>query len=579
MRLSVTKSKNSTSFFVIRSIYKGTKRSSEVVEKLGTEKYIKETYGCDDAYAWAKAYVEKLNLKEKEKNHKVLVPYDTNQRIDFNEQNSFNIGYLFLKQIYHKLCAHDICKKISEHRNFKFDLNEILAYLVYDRILSPSSKLSCFEQAKNWFEQPKFELQHIYRALEVISSESDFIQSQLYMNSLKILKRSTGVLYYDCTNFFFETECQEGLKQYGISKEHRPNPIVQMGLFMDKSGIPLAFCINPGNQNEQLSLTPLEKTIMQDFQLSKFVVCTDAGLASDANRKFNNWGDRAFITTQSIKKLKAPLKKWALSPEGWRLKGSDTVYDISKIEDTPENHDKIFYKCKYIEGYDNERDIEFNQNMIVTFSFKYKKYQEDIRNQQIERAKKAIEKNPSNVDIHKSTDYKRFIAKERITTDGETAAKTIYALDTKTIEKEAQYDGFYAVCTNLEDNPEDIIKINHSRWEIEESFRIMKSEFKSRPVYLKRDERIKAHFMICFIALLIFRLLEKQLDEKFTCREIIESLREMKVAKASDAGYIPTYTRTALTDTLHEKAGFKTDYCLLTHNTMKKICKKAEKKK
>ena len=217
--------------------------------------------------------------------------------------------------------------------------------------------------------------------------------------------------------------------------------------------------------------------------------------------------------------------------------------------------------------------------MIVTFSYKYKKYQEDIRNQQIERAKKAIEKNPSNVDIHKSTDYKRFIAKERITTDGETATKTIYALDTKAIEKEAQYDGFYAVCTNLEDNPEDIIKINHSRWEIEESFRIMKSEFKSRPVYLKRDERIKAHFMICFIALLIFRLLEKQLDEEFTCREIIESLREMKVAKASDAGYIPTYTRTALTDMLHEKAGFKTDYCLLTHNTMKKICKKAEKKK
>lgn len=577
MRLSVTKSKNSTSFFVIRSIYKGKKRTSEVVERLGTENYIKETYGCEDAYAWAKDYVDKLNREEIEKLHKVLVPYYTDKRINLNEQNSFNIGYLFLKQIYHKLNIPDICNKISKRRNFTYDLNEILAYLVYGRILFPSSKLSCFEQSKDLFEQPKFELQHIYRALEVVASESDFIQSQLYLNSCKILKRSTGVLYYDCTNFFFETEHQEGLKQYGVSKEHRPNPIVQMGLFMDKSGIPLAFCINPGNQNEQLSLTPLEKTIMQDFQLSKFVVCTDAGLASDANRKFNNWGERAFITTQSIKTLKVTLKKWALAPEGWRLSGSDKVYDISKIPDTYENQDKIFYKCRYIEGYDDERDIEFNQNMIVTFSLKYKKYQESIRNEQIDRARKAIESNPSKIDRHNATDYKRFIAKSKVTIDGETATKTVYAIDDKTIEKEAQYDGFYAVCTNLEDEPEEIVKINHNRWEIEESFRIMKSEFKSRPVYLKRDERIKAHFMTCFMALLVFRLLEKQLREEFTCREIIDCLRKMNITKADDFNYIPAYTRTELTDALHENAGFKTDYCLLTNNSMKKVCKKAEK--
>lgn len=578
MRLSVTKSKNSTSFFVIRSVYKGEKRTSEVVERLGTEEHIKETYGCDDAHAWAKAYVEKLNKNEKEKLHKVLIPYDTDKRITLNEQHSFNIGYLFLKQVYHKLNIPDICRKISERRNFTYDLNEILAYLIYGRILFPSSKLSCFEQSKDLFEQPKFEIQHIYRALEVIASESDFIQSQLYLNSRKVLKRSTGVLYYDCTNFFFETEHQEGIKQYGVSKEHRPNPIVQMGLFMDKSGIPLAFCINPGNQNEQLSLTPLEKMIMQDFQLSKFVVCTDAGLASNANRKFNNWGERAFITTQSIKTLKASLKKWALSPEGWRLSGSDKLYDISKITDTLDYEDKIFYKTRYIEGYDDERDIEFNQNMIVTFSLKYKKYQESIRNEQIERARKAIENNSGKIDKHNATDYKRFIAKTKITADGEMATKTVYTIDDKTIEKEAQYDGFYAVCTNLEDDPEEIVKVNHNRWEIEESFRIMKSEFKSRPVYLKRDERIKAHFMTCFMALLVYRILEKQLSEKFTCREIIDCLKKMNIAKADKAHYIPAYTRTELTDTLHENAGFNTDYCLLTQNTMKKICKKAERK-
>ena len=578
MRLSVTKSKNSTSFFVIRSIYNGGKRTSEVVERLGTEKYIKETYGCEDAHAWAKAYVDKMNKDEKDKLHKVLIPYYTDKRINLNEQNSFNIGYLFLKQIYYKLNIPDICRKISARRSFTYDLNEIFASLIYGRILFPSSKLSCFEQSKDLFEQPKFELQHIYRALEVIASESDFIQSQLYLNSSKILKRSTGVLYYDCTNFFFEIEHQEGLKQYGISKEHRPNPIVQMGLFMDKSGIPLAFCINPGNQNEQLSLTPLEKTIMQDFQLSKFVVCTDAGLASNANRRFNNWGERAFITTQSIKTLKAPLKKWALSSEGWKLSGSDEIYDISELEDTPENQGKIFYKSRYIDGYDDERDIEFNQTMIVTFSLKYKKYQENISNEQIERARKTIESNPSKIDNKKSTDYRRFITKTKITLEGEVANKTVYAINDKTIEKEAQYDGFYAVCTNLEDEPEEIVKVNHDRWKIEESFRIMKSEFKSRPVYLKRDTRIKAHFMTCFMALLIFRLLEKQLNEAFTCSEIIDCLKKMNITKADDSNYIPAYTRTKLTDALHKNAGFNTDYCLLTNTTIKKICKKAEKK-
>lgn len=579
MRLSVTKSKNSTSFFVIRSIYKGGKRTSEVVERLGTEKYIKETYSCEDAHEWAKAYVEQLNKNEKERIHKVLVPYYTDKRIDLNEQHSFNIGYLFLKQIYHKLNIPHICRKISEKRNFTYDLNEILAYLIYGRIMFPSSKLSCFEQSKELFENPNFELQHIYRALEVIAEESDFIQSQLYLNSCKVLKRSTGVLYYDCTNFFFETEHQEGLKQYGISKEHRPNPIVQMGLFMDKSGIPLAFCVNPGNQNEQLSLTPLEKTIMQDFQLSKFVVCTDAGLASNANRKFNNWGERAFITTQSIKTLKSSLKKWALSPEGWHLNGSDKTYDISEIDDTPENLDKIFYKSKYIEGYDDDRDIEFNQNMIVTFSLKYKKYQESIRNEQIERANKAIESNSEKIDKCKATDYRRFISKKKITSNGEMATQTVYTIDDKVIEKEAQYDGFYAVCTNLDDEPEEIVKINHNRWEIEESFRIMKTEFKSRPVYLKRDDRIKAHFMTCFMALLIFRILEKQLKEHYSSREIIECLKGMNITKADESSYIPAYTRTELTDALHENAGFITDYCLLTKSLLKKICKQTEKKK
>jgi transposase len=424
-------------------------------------------------------------------------------------------------------------------------------------------------------EQPNFNLHQIYRALSVLAEHSDMIQSELYQRSKKMIKRSTGVLFYDCTNYFFEVEHESGLKQYGPSKEHRPTPIVQMGLFMDKSGIPLAFCINPGNQNEQLSLKPLEQQIMRDFELSKFVVCTDAGLSSAANRRFNNYGERSFITTQSIKTLKRPLKEWCLEPAGWHLEGSSKTYDISKIEDTPENRKKIFYKQRIIEGYDEERDITFDQTLIVTYSLKYKMYQQTVRNRQIERAEKYL-KHPYSVDKHSQNDAKRFIRKTSVTSDGEIAGKAVYELNEAAIEKEAGYDGFYAVCTNLDDDPSDIAKINHDRWEIEESFRIMKSEFEARPVYLQRDDRISAHFLTCFISLMIYRILEKQLNEEFTCEDIITTLRNMDMREVNDYGYIPNYTRTALTDALHENAGFRTDYELITPKSMSGIIRRSK---
>ena len=440
MRLKISPSKNAKSFYVIRSVRRAGVNSSEIVEKLGTEKYIKETYGVDDAEAWARAYVEKLNQEEKNKNHKVLIPFSTNIRIPAGSQRKVNVGYLFLQKIYYQLGLPNICKKISKEHSFEYDLNSVLSRLIYGRILYPSSKLSCMEYSKTLVEQPNFELQHIYRALSVLAEDSDFIQAQLYKNSKKVLKRSTGVLYYDCTNYFFEIEQESGLKQYGVSKEHRPNPIVQMGLFMDKSGIPLAFCINEGNLNEQLSLNPLERQIIRDFELSKFVVCTDAGLSSAANRKFNNYGERSFITTQSIKKLKKELKEWALDSKGWSVEGDSSTYDLSQLEDTPENQKKIFYKQTMLEEWDEKRDIAFDQNLIVTYSLKYKSYQENIRNKQIERARKLLA-NPASIDKHTPNDIKRFVKKTSVTKDGEIAEKKVFELAEELIREEAKYDG------------------------------------------------------------------------------------------------------------------------------------------
>lgn len=576
MRLKVSRSKNSASLYVTKTVYIDKRERTITVEKLGTETELREKLNGADPYEWAKEYIRKLNEQEKEQTRKILVPFEQSKIILKDEQHSFNGGYLFLQKIYHELGLHKTCKEISKKYKFDFDLDSILSRLVYGRVIFPSSKLATYELSKRFIEQPNFDLHQIYRALEVLSKETDFIQSSLYENSVKISKRNTGVLYYDCTNYFFEIEQEDGDKQYGPSKEHRPNPIVEMGLFMDGDGIPLAFSINRGNMNEQLTLKPLEKKIISDFELSKFIVCTDAGLASEDNRKFNDKDGRAFITTQSIKKLKGHLKKWALAPDGWKLTGSEKNYDISILdemidkaatEDKAKIRAKVFYKERWI------KENGFEQRLIVTYSIKYRDYQRKIRNSQIERAQNTIENNPTKINKCNQNDYKRFINKTNCTPDGEIAEKEIYSIDQALIQKEEAFDGFYGVCTNLEDDVSEIIKVNHRRWEIEECFRIMKSEFKARPVYLSNDDRIEAHFITCFISLIIYRLLEKKLNEKFTCHEIISGLRDMEFFDVKGEGYVPTYTRTDFTDALHEAFRFRTDYQIVSTSMMKKIFK------
>ena len=575
MRLTITKSKNSESFFVIKSVTINGKRTSKVIEKLGNLEEVTLKAQGQNPYAWAKQYVEMLNKEEKENSNDIILKLSQSKKLKDNEQYTFNGGYLFLQYIYYKLGLNKICDEITDKHQFKYDLNSILSRLIYARIIYPSSKLKTLELSKNFLEQPNFKLHDVYRALEVIANESDFIQSELYKNSLKFIKRNDRVLYYDCTNYFFEIEEESGLRQYGKSKENRPTPIIQMGLFLDGDGIPMSFDMFAGNTNEQITMKPLEEKIVKDFHSSKFVVCTDAGLASNTNRKFNNISGRSFITTQSIKKLKSYLKQWALDlTSGWRLYGSDKTYNISKLRESEElmeqYYDKTFYKERWI----NENDLE--QRIIVTYSVKYQEYQKKIRENQIQRAQKLIEKNPKKIGKPKQNDPKRFIQTISTTSNGEVAEENHYELNYDVINEEAKYDGLYAVCTNLEDCVRDIIKINHRRWEIEESFRLMKSEFKSRPVYLSRDDRIKAHFTTCFLALTIFRYLEKILDEEFTAEKIIDTLRNYNFRNFPGFGYVPLYTSNNLIHSLHDKIGINTNYEILSYKKIKKIFNKTK---
>lgn len=570
MKLTCSKSKNSCTYYVQKSVRIGNRTTTKPVERLGSIEEIKARCGDQDPIEWAKEYTKKLTLAEKEAKKGILLKLSSSLLIDKNVRNSCNAGYLFLQDIYYSLGLDKICKSISEKYKFDYDLNDILSMLVYSRIIAPGSKLSSLESAQRFLEQPKCELHQVYRALEVIAKENDFFQSELYKNSQNVINRNKEVLYYDCTNYYFEIEAEDDFRKYGVSKEHRPNPIVQMGLFMDADGIPLAFSVFDGNQNEQPSMSPLEQKIIKDFDASDFIVCTDAGLSSTANRKFNSIQGRGYVTTQSIKKLKGFLQDFCLDDDGWYLPGSSKKYRLSELDEEAD-YDKVFYKDRWI----NEDHLE--QHLIVTYSIKYHNYQRTIRDCQVERAKKFVE-SPSKLTKNRANDPKRFIEQGHCTLDGEAASKTITSLNQAQIDNEEKYDGLYAVCTNLEYDVAGIIKINQKRWEIEECFRIMKTELKARPIYLSRKDRITAHFTTCFTALVIYRILEQKLKENYTCEELIDAIRSMDMMIAPGEGYIPTYTRTDITDALHDAFGFRTDYQITSQKNMRKILNQTKKK-
>lgn len=568
MNLYVYTAKNGRITYYVKNSYrdKSGKSTSKIVEKLGTHEELLRLH--DDPKAWAQAYVAELNRQEKEQARPVTVTYSPTKLISERDGTLNYAGYLFLQKIFYELGLDRICKSISKKYKFEYDLTDILSKLIYGRILFPGSKASTYEESGKLLEKPNFAQHDIYRALEVLSKENDFIQSETYKNSREAFSRNDGVLYYDCTNFFFEIEEESGVKQYGISKEHRPNPIVQMGLFMDGDGIPMAFSIYPGNANEQGSMKPLEQKIIRDFEKSKFIVCTDAGLSSMANRRFNAMQNRSFITVQSIKQMKEDRKGWAMDPEGWRIAGEKGLYSIQEIQEDEtlyeKYHDTIFYKEQWF-----LEDGGFEQRYIVTFSLKYMEYLRSVRERQLQRARKKLER--GDVGKKSQTDPERFYEQLHMTYDGEVAEDTKIWINEEKVEDEARYDGFYCVATDLEDPAPQILKVNARRWEIEESFRMMKTDFRARPVYLQRDDRITAHFLTCFLALYIYRILEKKLQEQFTGPELLKTLREYKLFQIPGVGYLPCYTRTQITDALHDAFGFRTDYQINTNLALKNI--------
>ena len=572
MRVTTSKSKNSESFYITKSFVndKGT-CTSTTFRKLGTLSELILEHGPtrDDVMAWAKeeARIETEKYKKDRQEKAVQITFHADRQLDFGRQVRYRGGYLFPQAIYYQLQMDKICRKLKARHKYQYDMNAILSDLIYTRILEPSSKRSSFKTAQEFLEKPSYELHDIYRALDVLGSDCDFIQSEVYKNSHLLGKRNDKILYYDCTNYYFEIEQEDGSKKYGKSKEHRPNPIIQMGMFMDGDGVPLAFSLFPGNTNEQKSLKPLEQQVIQDFGCQKFIYCSDAGLGSESIRSYNHMGERAFIVTQSIKKLPSEDNAWALDKNGFRRVSDNKPADITTL---PDDDTDLYYKD---EPYTPKT---LHQRLIITYSPKYARYQKAIRDAQVERAEKMTSSGNTKKQRKNPNDPARFIGTKAATADGE-AAQIHHYLDEDKIENEALYDGLYAVCTDLlDDDISDILKVSEGRWQIEECFRILKTDFSARPVYLQDENRIKAHFLICFLALLSYRILEKKLDYKYTCEEILGTLKTINFAEVQEQGFIPLYKRSKLTDALHDACGFRTDYQFITKSQMKTIQKKSK---
>ena len=613
MKLYYDKRLKDPTYYIQQGFRNGKKTTTKNIKRLG--KHSELLLITDDPLEYAKNEVKKMNEEYRSGRSEFVVTMDFNERIPSSDSpcsnsTSLNIGYLYLKDIYAKLNLSDFFKSVSSDRKITYDCNKICQFLTYARILDPASKYGTYDKLDTYYEKPQVEYQHMIRFLDILDRNSDKYLKHLFDNSENIVKRDTSVMYYDCTNYFFETEKPDeeivdevtgeiilGLRQFGIIKENKTSPIVEMGLIMDSRGIPISMCIHPGNTNEQLTAVPLEKEVIKMTGNKKFIYCADAGLGSYNIRKFNDMGGRAYIVTQSVKKLGQEIKDIVFNDSNYRLLSNDdaiTLKEMRTFNKKDANNLSLYndFAYKVIPAntamdtglyeekvYKNGRTKKvkakgtLHQYIIVTFSRKMMEYQRTIRERQLERAKKLLRlKDPEKIKKGPN-DIRRFLKN----TSSDTAN---YVLDMDKIHEEEKYDGFYAVATNLDDSAKDILAVAQNRYKIEDCFRIMKTNFDARPVFLRKPERIRAHFLICYTALLIYRLMECKLDDNLThvtTSNLIKTLRNMNVVNMDDMYYKSIYSGSQALDALERCFELQLNRKYYRPSDLNKIVKKFSK--
>ena len=509
------------------SIRKGKKTTSKNVRRIGRLSELKKEY--TDPIAHFRAEAKRLT-DEGRSESSFEIP--ANLMLDPMKKRRVMLGYIFPQSVYYSLGLDMVMRGIRNESKATYDFNRIMRDLIIGRVLSPLSKSSTYEKAFSFPEPPDYDLQHVYRSLSLMAKNFDLIEEKAFKGMKKYADVDTSVTYYDCTNFYFEVEEEDGFRTYGKSKENRPNPIVQMGLFLDRNGLPISMCINPGRTNEQKTMIPLEKLMTERFGIEKFVVCADCGLSGKRNLRFNSTENHGFVVTKSLKKVSEDVRARLMSDGGWKRFGdaSGRLYSLKEIREDTNLRDVIFYHDeKFAMGSDG-----FEERIVTTYCGRLREYQRSVRERQLQRAMELVRQGKIRKGVNQN-DVRRFIVVDSVTENGEVAEKKVFSIDRERFEEESEYDGFYAVTTDLDDDPGEIIRINRGRWEIEESFRIMKSDFDGRPVFVSREDRIRAHFLTCYLAFMIFRIIEQKLnkgDVRYTDPEILRTLRDYEAIDA-----------------------------------------------
>ena len=568
---------------------RGDKTSTVIIEKLGTLEEIARNHPGMDPREWVRMRARELTMQEKQQSAAVRIDLNPALRIKSGARHSVRGGMLPLMPLFHGwLGLESTCRNISSRHGFKYDLCSILSTLVYGRILCPDSKMSTLLKAQSFIESPDCSVEDVYRALSVLAEESENIQRDIYRATCEKGPRDTSVIYYDCTNYYFEIEKDDrdyfdesgrlsrGLRKYGHSKEGRPNPIVQMGMFMDADGMPLAFCVNPGNTPETQTIIPLERTLTEKFDMDMFVCCTDGGLGSREVREYNMTDGRDYITVQSLKdrKVDPNVQKWALQDGNWNIPGMEGEYTIKQAEELlgEKFNETTLYKDRWYKVGRNE----WEEHYVVTYSNKFAQYQRQTRREQIERAIKKIERGEA-ARPKSPNDCRRFILTEHATKEGELAEMKSSTIDGEKVRSEERFDGLYCLATSIDDTPGVILKANHFRYEIEALFRITKTDLELRPIYLQRKDRIIGHFIVCFIALLIIKKMQKMMGGKYSVETIVEMLRGMDYTLLEAHGYIPAFDRNQTTDDIIATTKQTLDTQIITKPTMRAILRKLKK--
>ena len=573
------------------------KATSKNMFRLGTLAEIREREGVSDPWQWAQEELARRNEDERLGRQALKIELSPARRIKAGEQTRYSGGDLMLIPLYNALGLPQICRELQKGTKTEYSLNEILEALVVLRILYPCSKKSTCELNRKRIRKTSFALEDVYRALTLLSGHIDDIQARTWLNSQKAMDRNTRVIYYDCTNYYFEIEDNDrdyineetgeiitGLRKRGKSKENRPNPIVQMGMLMDGDGIPLSFIIFPGNESEQPSLQRIEEMVARKFGLNEFVISTDAGLSSEDNRRYNMTERREYITVQSLPSLPKADQDMALDPRGWRIayrgKGlapidpdnpEKEIFNLNEIDLDTERGTRFYKEIIVDKTLRGDKTTARPERLIVTYSHDFALYLRHKREERISAAQKIINRKQTK-PRQSQQDPRRYVTTDYITRDGQKAEKVQMSLDENAIGQEQRFDGFYAYGTSLDDNAVDVLRVREFHHEIEHLFRTTKTFLDARPVHLRRQDRIRSHFLVCFLAMVVLKMLQKQLDmPELSIDRLINTLRSIEFDYFKSIGYRPLFERSELIDRLQETIGISIDTEIVEAKRMNKL--------